>query len=214
MASQNAFIPAFHFAWLTPWYDRMLRWMLPEERLKRGLIDQAGIASGQRILDLGCGTGTLTVMIEQAHPDAVVVGLDADAEALKLARAKAAGAGLSIAFDRGWAHRLPYGNASFDRVLSSLVLHHLTTTDKQRALVEAFRVLRPAGELHVLDFGRPRSSLAWAISLIMRHFEETADNFAGRLPAMMCRAGFAGVRETGQHLTIMGGLSTYRARKP
>jgi len=214
MPEQAKFIPAFHFSWLTPWYDRLLRRLLPEEQLKSRLIAQAGITAGYRVLDLGCGTGTLTLMIKQAYPEAEVIGLDADAEVLQISRAKAAKAGVEIAFDRGLAHQLPYADGAFDRVLSSLMLHHLTTPNKQRALAEAWRALRPAGELHVLDFGRPHDAFGWAISMFMRHFEETADNLAGRLPAMMGRAGFADVQEAGHHLTLVGPLSFYRARKP
>ncbi len=183
MANGTKYIPALRFAWLTRVYDPVLRRMMPEIALKQRLIAQTQIISGQRVLDLGAGTGTLTItiMIKQAYPDADVMGLDGDPEILALAREKAAVAGVAIRFDQGLATVLPYDDAAFDRVLSSLMLHHLTTEDKGRALREAWRVLRPGGELHVLDFGPPQNALAWLISLVFRRLELTADNIAGRL---------------------------------
>ncbi len=68
--TKAAYVPALRFEWLTPVYDPVLRRMMPEAALKRLLIDQARIAGGQRVLDLGAGTGTLTVMIKQACPGA------------------------------------------------------------------------------------------------------------------------------------------------
>jgi len=120
---------------------------------------------------------------------------------------------VTVRFDHGLATALPYDDAVFDRVLSSLMLHHLTTWDKGHALHEAWRILRPGGELHVLDFGPPQNAPAWLISLIFRHLERTADNIAGRLPAMFRQAGFADVAQTEQHLTILGTLAFYRGRK-
>jgi len=213
MANGTKYIPALRFGWLTPVYDPVLRRMLPEVALKQRLIAQAQIAAGQRVLDLGAGTGTLTVMLKQACRDADVVGLDGDPEVLVIARDKAAAAGVAIRFDQGLATALPYDDDSFDRVLSSLVLHHLTTEDKRRALGEAWRVLRASGELHVLDFGPPQNVLAWLISLIFRRLERTADNIAGRLPGMFRQAGFTAVEQTAQQMTILGMLALYRGRK-
>jgi ubiquinone/menaquinone biosynthesis C-methylase UbiE len=213
MMSDTKYIPALRFAWLTPVYDPVLRRMLPEVALKQRLIAQAQIASGQRVLDLGAGTGTLTVMLKQACPEADVVGLDGDPTVLALAREKATAAGVALRFDHGLATALPYDDAAFDRVLSSLMLHHLTTADKGRALGEAWRVLRPGGELHVLDFGPPQNALAWLISQIFRRMERTADNIAGRLPEMLRRAGFTAVEQTAHQMTILGTLALYRGRK-
>ena len=213
MSTGPRYIPALRFGWLTPVYDPVLRRMMPEVALKRRLIAQARIAAGQRVLDLGAGTGTLTVMIKQTCPDADVVGLDGDPRVLTLAREKATAAGVAIRFDHGLATALPYDDGTFDRVLSSLMLHHLTTDEKQRALGEAWRVLRPGGELHVLDFGPPQNAPAWLISLIFRRLERTADNIAGRLPGMFRQAGFSAVEQTEQYMTILGTLALYRGRK-
>jgi ubiquinone/menaquinone biosynthesis C-methylase UbiE len=201
------------FGWLTPVYDPVLRRMMPEVALKQLLIAQAQTAAGQRVLDLGAGTGTLTVMIKQTCPDADVVGLDGDPRVLTLAREKATAAGVTIRFDQGLATALPYDDGAFDRILSSLMLHHLTAEEKLHALGEARRVLWPGGELHVLDFGPPQNAPAWLLSLLFRRLERTADNIAGRLPGMFRQAGFSAVEQTEQYMTILGTLALYRGRK-
>ena len=210
----DKYIPAFRFRWLTRFFDPFIRWTMPEAALKRQLVEQAQIRPGHRVLDLGCGTATLTVLIKRLHPGAEVVGLDGDQEILEIARAKVARAGLDIALEQGMAFALPYPVSSFDRVLSSMVFHHLTRENKARTLQEVFRVLRPGGELHVVDFGRPHNALTGLISLVMRRLEETSDNIKGLLPEMMRRAGFEEVGEAARHTTVFGTICLYRARRP
>ena len=214
MEKQTKYIPALGYDWLTPLYDPLLRWGMREETFKRRLIAQAQIAPGYRVLDLGCGTATLTILIKQLHPEAIVIGLDGDPQVLEIGRAKAARAGVDITLDQGMAFQLPYPDTSFDRVLSSLVLHHLTREDKQRTAYEAFRVLRPGGELHVFDFGKPHTAPAHMLSLVTRRLERAADNIAGLLPEMFRRAGFEAVEEAARYMTIVGTLASYKARKP
>jgi ubiquinone/menaquinone biosynthesis C-methylase UbiE len=81
---------------------------------------------------------------------------------------------------------------SLDRVVSSMVFHHLNRENKVRALKEIFRVLRPGGELHIADFGKPHKALMYLI-LFSRHFEETSDNIKGLLPEMFRQAGLASI---------------------
>jgi ubiquinone/menaquinone biosynthesis C-methylase UbiE len=209
----RAFIPAAGHAWLTPLYDPLQRWLMREPTIKGRLVEQAGIENRQRVLDLGCGTGTLALQIKRHYPGALVVGLDVDLRVLALARAKVLRAGVLIALTRGSATDLPYPEGAFDRVVSSLVLHHLTTEDKRRALAEAYRVLRPGGELHIADFGRPHNAYTSAVSLLVRHFEQAAANVAGALPDMMRAAGFEQVRAPMHYTTTFGSVSLYQGCK-
>lgn len=212
-AQREGYIPALSFRWLTPIYDPLLEWGMREETFKRRLIQRAEIRSGQHVLDLGCGTGTLTLMLKQAIPGTDVTGLDGDPEVLAIARAKSGQAHVKIKWDEGLAYELPYPDNSFDGVLSSLVVHHLTGEDKVRAFREVRRVLRPAGGFHIVDFGQPFSPLTNLQAVIMKNLEHAADNFAGRIKPMLQEAGFESVNEAEKFNTIFGPVWFYQALK-
>jgi ubiquinone/menaquinone biosynthesis C-methylase UbiE len=208
------YIPVFHFRWLTRWYDPMMRHLFPEEALKTALIALARIQPGQNVLDMGCGTGTLTLLIKKTQPNAAVYGLDVDLQVLGIARRKAEQARETIVLQQGTATCMPYQDGCFDRVFASLMLHHLTRYDKRRALREAFRVLKLGGELHVADFGKPHDLTMWLISLVVRWAEEVHDNILGLLPIFMAEVGFHPVEESIRYRTVTGTLALYRASKP
>ena len=214
MINDQPYIPALRFRFLTPLYDPLLRWGMRELTFKRRLIEEAHSAPGFRVLDLGCGTGTLTVLLKQTHPDAEIIGIDGDPTVLTIARAKAALQNLTITFDEGMAFQLPYPDDSFDRIVSSLMFHHLTMEDKQRALHEVYRTLKPGGELLIVDFSKPGNILAWAISRIMRRMEKADDLIQGVLTTLIQRAGFQDTQISEQFMTILGTLALYRGKKP
>ena len=215
--NRDEYIPALKYRLLTPLYDSLLHWVLREAKFKRCLVEQACIESGHQVLDLGCGTGTLTLMIKRTQQEAEVVGLDGDPKVLEIAKAKVARAGQEITMDYGMAYQLPYPDDSFDRVLSSLLFHHLTRENKVRTLTEVFRVLRPGGQLHVADWGTP-SNISMRIAFLsvqmLDGFKTTADNLNGLLPELFSSAGFEVAQESAQYMTISGTLSLYKARKP
>lgn len=214
MKKHPHYIPAFHFHWLTRWYDPMTKYLFHEEMLKIALINQARIQSGQTVLDMGCGTGTLTLMIKQTQPYATVYGLDIDLQILDITQKKADQAGKHIDLQQSTATSLPYPNECFDHVFASLVLHHLLRQDKQQALKEAFRVLKAGGILHVADFGKPHDTAMWLISWLSRWFEEVHDNILGLLSIFMAEAGFQPVEETARYRTVLSTVALYHACKP
>jgi SAM-dependent methyltransferase len=105
----------------------------------------------------------------------------------------------------------------FDRVVSSLLFHHLSRESKERTLDEVFRVLRPGGEFHMVDWGRPRNAfmrVAFLAVQLLDGFPTTRDNVNGLLPRLLIKAGFQEVREIADLSTVAGTLSLYSARKP
>ena len=210
---QDRYITALSLKWLTRYYDG-ITWLVRENTFKRHLVERAQIKSGERVLDLGCGTATLTIMIKKSFPEAEVTGLDGDPDVLEKARAKIAKAGLNVTLDKGMAFELPYPECHFDHVFSSLVFHHLTRENKLKALTEVFRVLRPGGYFYLADFGKLRNVAMYLVSLVMRHFEEYRDNINGLLLDAMRGAGFQPVDEFARYTTIFGTLCLYRACKP
>lgn len=211
----RSYVPALGFDWLTRLYDPLLALTLREGTLKSRLLDQAEIAPDHGVLDVGCGTGTLAILAKARQPRARLVGLDGDPAVLEIARKKIARAGVEVELREGLANAEPiFPPASFDRILTSLVLHHLTTDEKRQAFSAMYRWLRPGGELHVLDFG-PQAN--WFFALLARGVgwldgvTRVRDNWDGRLPDLMREAGFARADEVGRALTPFGSVSFYKA---
>jgi ubiquinone/menaquinone biosynthesis C-methylase UbiE len=209
--ADRSYIPALGKRWLLPLYDPML-WLLRADASKRPLIEQAQIKSGFRVLDIGCGTGSLAVMIKKMHPDADVVGVDPDPAAIAVSERKARRRGLSIKLDRGFADHMPYADASFDRVFSSFMFHHLAADEKAATLAEIRRVLKPGGSLHLLDFTHAHGSGEHE-PLIHRR-GAVAERIEGRMTSLMDDAGLANATEVARGKNIFGPIAYYRAANP
>ena len=210
------YLPAARFEFLTPVFDVFVRGTTRERAFKRKLLDQARLEGALDVLDVGAGTGTLAIWAKDREPQLRIRGLDGDPKILEQARRKAASAGADVEFDEGLSYALPYEDASFDRVLSSLFFHHLVLGDKERTIAEIARVLRPGGELHVADWGEPRSPWQRVGAVAIRRFdgdEPTRDNLAGRLPELFERGGLTGARELERVAAPLGVVSLYSARR-
>lgn len=212
----DKYIPALSYDALTPFYDTVVRWTTRESTFKNALVEQTQIEANHRVLDLACGTGTLTILLKKNAPDAEIVGVDGDRKILKLAKEKARSGHFEIGFDEGMSFDLPYQHESFDLVVSSLFFHHLTRENKLKTLSEIKRVLKPQGEFHVADWGLPANLLMrFSSGLIglLDGFETTGDNFNGRLPELIKKAGFEQIEETNRCNTFFGTIRLHKARK-
>jgi ubiquinone/menaquinone biosynthesis C-methylase UbiE len=212
--SDSRYIPALGWDRLTSLYDPVVRFTTRERAFKERLLDQAALSDAVDVLDLGCGTGTLALMAKARAPRAGVVGLDGDPKMLERARSKAEAAGKAVRFDEGLSYELPYPDSSFDRVLSSLFFHHLDRGGKERTFAEVRRVLRPGGELHVADWGRPANPLMRVLFTTIRLVdgaEPTRENVEGALPRLIAEAGLEQAALRGSLSTAYGTLAFYSA---
>lgn len=211
------FIPALRFDALTRFYDPVVALTTREREFKSRLVEQVALHPGQRVLDVGCGTATLTLMLKRSCPDADVVGVDGDPKTLAIAQRKATAAGLDIQLREGLSWSLGVPDASFDHVTSSLLFHHLDADGKMRSLESIHRALKPGGQLHLADWGRAHDPFMRAAFLsvqLLDGFATTRDNVRGLLPDYMARAGFDRVEETTRLRTPLGSISLYRAVHP
>ena len=216
MKNEN-YIPALSYDWLTPFYDPVVRFTTREKVFKKALVAEAKIKPGHRVLDLACGTATLTILIKNTQPQAAVIGFDGDPKILEIAKAKANDSGVQIGFDEGMSFDLPYENESFDRIVSSLFIHHLTRGNKLKTLREVKRVLKSSGEIHIADWGLPANALMKFLSYFIKMLdgsETTADSFDGLLPKLMMDAGFGAVEETHRFNSMFGTIRLHKSTKP
>lgn len=114
-------------------------------RVHAALLDRAEVRPAQRVLEIGCGPGDLLMALGRRVPGAELTGIDPDLPALRRARRKASRRNIQVRFERAYADELPYPDDSFDRVLSSYMLHHLDAEQQVAAMREVARVLRPGG---------------------------------------------------------------------
>lgn len=190
--------------------------LLKEQRFKERLVVALDLAPGQRVLDVGCGTGTLTILIKQACGDACVLGLDGDQQILTIARSKVEATHTDVRFIHGRVSGIPFSADSIDRVASSLLFHHLSADDKRRGLREIHRVLSPGGKLCVADWGKAQNILMRGAFLgvqLLDGFATTGENVRVGLSPILEESGFTTVKEIHHEMTLFGTLSLYEAVK-
>jgi demethylmenaquinone methyltransferase/2-methoxy-6-polyprenyl-1,4-benzoquinol methylase len=135
-------------------------------RWQRAFEAMAPLRAGMRVLDVGCGTGDLTLIVARRLGDSGrVVGLDLTPEMLIVAREKVAASGLGsrIELVQGNALELPFPDASFDAVTAGFSLRNMADLDG--ALREMHRVLRPGGFCLSLDVSKPTARPVRAVFL-------------------------------------------------
>jgi ubiquinone/menaquinone biosynthesis C-methylase UbiE len=213
--SDERYVPAAGVRFLTPAYDRVIALTMRERTFRPLLTEQVldGLGDAGRIVDVGCGTGTWAAALAGRHGGLQIVGVDGDPAALKIAAGKRGAA--HVSWQLGLAGDLPLAQASADRVVLSLLLHHLSPDDQHRALTEARRVLRPGGSLHVADWGRPSDpamAIAFTALRVVDGFSNTSVHGRGGLPHLIAAAGFEHVRRHHRLRTGWGVLELLSAQ--
>jgi ubiquinone/menaquinone biosynthesis C-methylase UbiE len=211
-ATKHDYIPAFGKDALLPFYDLLTR-VLGMGRVYDELVAQAELADGLRVLEIGCGTGNVTLRAKRAAPDADVIGTDPDPLALARAQRKARGM-TGIRFERAYAQELPFADGDFDRALSSMMLHHLDEDVKAGAVAELHRVLRPGGQLHIVDIGGHATAHHGLAARWMKDNPHAAGNLGDAIPRLLRSAGFEGAEVATRRNRFIGQLTFYRATRP
>src|SRR5918992_5686450 len=169
-------------------YD-LLVWLLTHGRhraFRERLVGLARLAAGESILDVGCGTGSLAIAAKrQVGVGGPVFGIDASPAMIARATSKAARAGIDVSFKTAVAETLPFPDAQFDVVLSTLMLHHLPRKVRQQCAHEVRRVLKPQGRVLVVDFAHAQSK-----SGLLAHFHCHGHVDPREIVALLDEAGF------------------------
>jgi ubiquinone/menaquinone biosynthesis C-methylase UbiE len=185
------YVPAAGRAAFTPVFDAVNAVTMRQGRWRPLLIARARGAT--RILDLGCGTGEMSIALGRELPGVKLIGVDGDPTVLTRARAKALAVGIELELHHAMADRLPLPDASVDCVISTLVFHHLPPEVKRAALAEARRVLVPGGQLLICDVGRAQDPMMRALFFLVQlldGFSTTRENAKGKLAQLVSEAGF------------------------
>lgn len=181
--------------WLAPWYDGACRRLGLGHAFHVKIIELADIQSGEHVLDIGCRTGALTCLAARvAGPGSSVKGIDAAPDMVRTAREKGACIGARPRFDLASAEALPFPDAEFDVVLSSLALDHLPDPTMKTVLEEIRRVLKPKGRLIVVAFDRQKSILAQLVTVPFRAGPGLRRQQGTSMENILGRAGFSAKR--------------------
>lgn len=210
------YVPALGFKWLTKYYDWLISNFFPEKKIKIALIDQANIGQGETVMDFGSGTGTLCMMAKQRHPGTNIIGLDIDEKIITIAQDKIQKANLNIRVLQYDGNIIPLPNNSVDKIVTSFVLHHLSTAIKEKMFREFYRVLKPDGEFHVADFEKPANlytKIAFHLVRWIDGKECTSINAKGKLKELIEQNGFTSFTGGKYFNTIIATIRLFGFRK-
>ena len=174
-------------------------------RLRKITVDQALIHPGDSVLDVGCGTGGVTLPAKIRAKQGNVYGIDPSPEMIAVARKKAAHKGLEIDFRVGVIEALPFPDSSLDVVTSSLMMHHLPEDLKVRGLAEIYRVLKPGGRLLIADFLRPTGSFLNHLFIAFTRHHGLRKGIED-LQSLLNNAGFENVSLLDKKVLVIGFL--------
>ena len=182
-----------------------------DQQLRESIVSLAAVRPGEKVLDLGCGTGKLAMTFKQSSDSSVTVhGIDAAPEMVARAKSQAAKKGLDIDFRHGLAESVDLPDESLDVVVSSFVVHHLTADLQTKAFAECYRLLKPGGRLLVIEFEPPRKILTrFLLRPLLGGGMLAIDT--GKIAPQLQAAGFVSV-ETGSAGHVLA--TSFSGRKP
>lgn len=216
--TQLTHTPPLGFAALTPLYDRVIAAMTREKEWRARLVEHIDAKRGEKILDVGSGTGTLAIAVTAAAPGCIFHGIDPDEAAIDIARSKAAIAGSNATFELGSLDEEPTGHGNIDKIVCSLMLHQVPIAEKRRLIRVMSDWLRPGGQLFIADYGvQPTFAMRLAFRVTVQMLDgksDTQPNADGILPSLIHEAGFTAERRLAGFNTATGRIEIICAKKP
>lgn len=188
-----------------PYYDLVTNFMTlgQAHRLRKVTVEQALIKPGDSVLDVGCGTGEVTLPAKMRAQEGNVYGIDPAPEMIAVARKKAELKKLDIDFRVGVIEALPFPDASLDVVTSSLMMHHLPDDLKGRGLAEIYRVLKPGGRLLIADFMRPTGTFLNHLFIALTRHQGLQMGIED-LQILLKEAGFSHITTSEKQVLVIG----------
>lgn len=213
--TKETFTPALGHSALTPLYDAAIRLTTRERRWRAALIGQIDAGNQDAILDVGCGTGSLAILLKRRMPHARIVGLDPDPTVLSIAAEKAKRAGVDVEWRRGFAHDATHFG-EFDHVVSTLVFHQVPEAEKVAGIQSMFTAVRVGGFVHIADYCRQPDWLMRQLFRVIQAVdgrENTRANVEGAVERNLALFSPEPIRPEQVVRTPTGAISLFRVRK-
>jgi ubiquinone/menaquinone biosynthesis C-methylase UbiE len=174
-----------------------------EHSLRERTVRLAQVKPGDAVLEVGCGTGTLTLEAKrQAGPSGQVFGIDVIPGMIEQSQRKAEQAQMEVSFQLGSIADIPFPANHFDAVMCSFMIFHMSEMTRRQGIAEIYRVLKPQGRFLLVDFGLPPQPLQRVI--VRRFFSAAAEHSLEELRPLLETAGFADLEIAPVKFQVLG----------